>query len=318
MPKPVVVAELIRSGFVEGRHHGSVVALGPDGAVDWAVGAVDEAMLPRSCNKPLQAVAMVELGLDLPPELLALACASHSGEAFHLAGVRRILAAVDLPETALRTPPDWPLDEQERDAVLRAGGGRSPLLMNCSGKHAAMLATCVVNGWDTTGYLAPDHPLQAAIASRYPELTGVAVQATAVDGCGAPLLSTSLVGLATAFHRLATADHGAPARVADAVRRHPEWVSGTRRPERALLAALPGAIGKMGAESCFALALEDGRSFALKVDDGAMRAWPVVLVAALQRAGIDDAALRDVGAAPLWGGGARVGEIRATPPLVEQ
>ena len=317
MSNPVVVAELVRSGFVEGHHRGSVVALDREGGRDWALGDVDAPILPRSCNKPLQALGMVRHGLDLPPELLALACASHSGEAFHLDGVRRILAAAGLDEADLQTPPDLPLDETEREAVLRAGGARARLQMNCSGKHAAMLMTCVVNGWDTATYLEPDHPLQRAIHTAFEDLTGETAL-TAVDGCGAPLLSTSLAGLARAFRTLAVATDGPERRVADAIRSHPEWVSGTRREERALLGAVPGAIGKMGAESCFALALPDGRAFALKVDDGAMRAWPPVLVAALRRSGVDAEpgvdrdALLAAGDTPLLGGGARVGEIRAT------
>ncbi|MFC7493240.1 MULTISPECIES: asparaginase [unclassified Nocardioides] len=314
MPNPVVVAELVRSGFVEGHHHGSVVALGADGEVDWSVGCVDAPLLPRSCNKPLQALAMVRHGLDLPHDLLALACASHSGEPFHLDGVRRILAAADLAEDLLQTPPDFPLDDTERDAVLRSGGERTPLQMNCSGKHAAMLVTCARNGWDLHTYLDPEHPLQQAIHTTYEELTGEPA-AVAVDGCGAPLLSSSLTGLARAFRRLAVAQDGPERLVADAIRRHPEFVSGTRRDERTLLSAIPGAIGKMGAESCFALALDDGRSFALKIDDGAMRAWPVVLAAALRRSGVDGAAIRSVGRAPLLGGGREVGEIRGCLPV---
>jgi len=314
--EPVVVAELVRSGFVEGRHRGSVVALAPDGTVDWAVGAPEEAVLPRSCNKPLQALGMVRLGLDLPPELLALACASHSGEPFHVEGVRRILASAGLDESALQAPPDYPLDDEERDAVLRAGGGRAPILMNCSGKHAAMLATCVANGWTTDDYLDPGHRLQRAIRTTFDELTGEPSE-LAVDGCGAPLLSCSVIGLATAFRRLAVAEGGPERQVADAIRRHPEQVSGTRRDERALLTAIPGAIGKAGAESCYALALADGRAFALKVDDGGARARPVVMAAALRRAGVDEepevdgAAVLATGDVPLLGGGRRVGEIRA-------
>src|SRR5919112_98935 len=163
VPAPVVVAEIVRSGFVEGHHYGSVVALDAAGDVDWAVGAVDVPVLPRSSNKPVQALGMVRLGLDLPPELLALACASHSGEPFHVDGARRILASAGLDESALRTPPDYPLDDAAREEVIRAGGVKAPVLMNCSGKHAAMLATCVANGWDTASYLDPQHPLQQGI-----------------------------------------------------------------------------------------------------------------------------------------------------------
>lgn len=318
MSSPVVVAEIVRSGFVEGHHYGSVVALDVDGAVDWSVGVVDEPVLPRSCNKPIQALGMVRAGLDLPPDLLALACASHSGEPFHVEGARRILASAGLAEDALQTPPDWPIDDQAREDVIRSGGTRTPILMNCSGKHGAMLATCVANGWPTKTYLAPDHPLQQVIAETFAELTGEPVTTVAVDGCGAPLLSTSLVGLARAFRTLAVAGEGAERRVADAIRQHPAYVSGTRRDELALLTAIPGAIGKAGAESCYAVALPDGRAFALKTDDGAPRVRPVLMAEALRRSGVleldgvDADAVRRTGQHVLLGGGEPVGEIRAT------
>jgi L-asparaginase II len=317
MPSPVVVAEIVRSGFVEGRHHGSVVALGADGAPEWSVGEVAEPVLPRSCNKPLQALGMVRAGLDLPPELLALSCASHSGEAFHLEGVRRILALGGLDQAALQTPPDWPLDDGARTAAIRAGEDPSPLAMNCSGKHAAMLLTCVVNGWDIATYRSPDHPLQLAIADAFAGLTGEPVAVTAVDGCGAPLLSASLTGLARAFRALAVATQGPERRVADAIRAHPAYVSGTTRDELKLLTAIPGAIGKAGAEACYAVALPEGRALALKVDDGGARARPVVMAEALRRSGVaslpgvDAEALDATGRVPVLGAGAPVGEIRA-------
>ncbi|RYP85213.1 asparaginase [Nocardioides guangzhouensis] len=316
MPAPAV-AEIVRSGFVEGHHYGSLVALAADGSVDWSVGDVTAAILPRSCNKPVQAVGMLRAGLDLPPDLLALACASHSGEPFHVDGVRRILAAAGLGEDALQTPPDYPLDDASREEVVRAGGSKARVLMNCSGKHAAMLATCVVNGWDLATYRDPAHPLQQAIAATFSDLTGEPVEHVAVDGCGAPLLSASLTGLARAFRTIAVATAGPEARVAAAIRSHPEFVSGTRRDELALLRAVPGAIGKAGAESCYAVALPDGRSFALKCDDGAPRVRPVLMAAALRRggvpeeAGVDAEAVAATGRAELLGGGVPVGEIRA-------
>jgi L-asparaginase II len=317
MPAPVVVAEIVRSGFVEGRHYGSVVVLERDGSVAWSVGDVTSAMFPRSCNKPVQALAMLRAGLDLDGELLALACASHSGEDFHLDGVRRILAGAGLDESALQTPPDYPLDDAARDERIRAGDGRTPIAMNCSGKHAAMLATCVLNGWDTATYRDPAHPLQVAIAQTFAELTGEPVEAVAVDGCGAPLLSTTLTGLARAFRALSVAGSGPERRVADAIRSAPEYASGSRRDEAALLRAVPGAIGKAGAESCYAVGLPDGRAVALKTDDGAARVRPVLMAAALERLGVtaedgvDADAVRRTGVVDLLGGGVPVGALRA-------
>ena len=317
MPAPVVVAEIVRSGFVEGHHYGSLVALAADGSVEWSVGDAESQIFPRSCNKPVQAVAMLRAGLELDGELLALAAASHSGETFHLEGVRRILDGAGLDESALQTPPDYPIDDAARDDYIRAGGVKAPITMNCSGKHAAMLATCVVNGWDTATYLQPDHPLQVVIAETFAELTGEPVKMAAVDGCGAPLLSTSLVGLARAFRTLSVATDGPERRVADAYRTHPEYASGSRRDEARLLRAVPGAIGKAGAESCYAVGLPDGRAVALKTDDGAPRVRPVLMAEALRRLGVgempgvDAAALDETGTVELLGGGRPVGLVRA-------
>lgn len=314
------LVEIVRNGFVEGRHHGSVVALAADGSVEYAAGDVTGPVLPRSSNKPVQALAMVESGLRLRPDQLALACASHSGEPMHLEVVRSILADAGLGEDRLGNIEDLPLDDAAREEHLRSGQGRSRLAMNCSGKHAAMLATCRVNDWGLEGYLAPDHPLQQRIAEVFARVTGEPIEVSAVDGCGAPLLSTSLTGLARAFATIATATDGPAYEVAEAVRRYPELVSGSTRDERTLLTALPGAIGKAGAEAVYAVALPDGRAYALKIEDGGTRARPVVMAALLRRLGVDvepgvdTEAVRSTGAAPVLGGGVPVGELRPLLP----
>ncbi len=260
---------------------------------------------------------MLRLGLALEGQLLALAAASHSGETFHVDGVRKILAGAGLSESALRTPPDYPLDAEARADFIRSGRAESPIAMNCSGKHAAMLATCAFNGWPTESYLEPEHPLQAALALTFSELTGERVESVGVDGCGAPLFSSSLTGLARAFRALVTApEASAEIRVAQAVASFPEYASGSRRDEAALLRAIPGALAKAGAEACYALALPDGRAVALKIDDGSSRARPVVMAEVLRRLGVDREpgvdtdALNATGVAVLLGGGDAVGELR--------
>ena len=317
MPAPVVVAEIVRSGFVEGHHYGSVVALDADGRVAWSVGDVRA----RCCRGP--ATSRCRPSACFGPGSTSTGPAGarvrrHSGEAFHLEGVRRILAAAGLDESALQTPPDYPIDDQAREEYIRAGGQQSSIAMNCSGKHAAMLATCVVNGWATDTYLDPDHPLQVAIAETFADLTGEKIEVVAVDGCGAPLLSTSLGGLARAFRTARSPTEGPERRVADAIRTHPEFTSGTPPGRGRAAARIPGAIGKAGAESCYAVGLPDGRAVALKTDDGAPRVRPVLMAAALERLGVtgdpgvDADAVRRTGVLELLGGGRPVGEIRAT------
>ncbi len=115
---PVRIAEITRSGFVEGHHYGSVLAVDADGGRLLDFGSTRSPFLPRSSNKPLQALAMMRAGLDLPDRLLALAAASHSGEPMHVDGVREILASAGLDAGALQTPADYPLDDAARDEVV--------------------------------------------------------------------------------------------------------------------------------------------------------------------------------------------------------
>ncbi|HET7476937.1 MAG TPA: asparaginase [Dermatophilaceae bacterium] len=306
-----VVAEVVRSGFVESLHHGHVVATGPDGQVLWSLGSPGTPMFPRSSNKPLQAVAMLRCGLDLDGAPLALACASHSGEPFHLDAVRDVLARAGLGEADLQNTADLPYDEQERRAWLAAGLSPTALAQNCSGKHAAMLATCVARGWDRASYRQADHPLQLAVGATLADLAGEPVAATGVDGCGAPVMALSLTGLARAFGRIASARRGAEARVGAAMRGFPTYLGGSRRDVTALVAGVPGLVAKDGAEAVYAAGLADGRGVAVKIADGSGRARPVVLAAALRRLGLTGPVLDQLSDAPVLGHGERVGEVRA-------
>ncbi|MFF2751573.1 asparaginase [Kitasatospora sp. NPDC058048] len=316
-----MVAEVWRGDFLESVHHGTVLALGPDGRTVLSVGETDRPMYPRSSNKPLQALGMLRAGLDLDGELLALACASHSGEAFHLDGVREILGGAGLDTGALRCTAALPIGEAALRDHLAAGGGPTALTMNCSGKHAAMLATCVANGWDTATYLDPGHPLQRALRDTVEDLAGEKVAATGVDGCGAPLFAIGYRGLARAFAALATGPAGSPEqRVARAMNRHAEYVGGTGRDVTRLMRALPGSVAKDGAEGVYALALPDGSAVALKIADGSTRARPVVLAAALRRLGVPvdtDDTLAELAVVPVLGHGEPVGSVRPARALLD-
>jgi L-asparaginase II len=205
----VPLAEVVRSGFVEGVHRGSVVVLDAAGAPVAGAGEIDSPIFPRSSNKPMQAVGMLRAGLPLTePADVAMVSASHAGEEFHLERVTALLRRAGLGEEALHCPPDLPFGDAAREAVLRSGGGARRIQMNCSGKHSGMLLTCVAAGWPLNGYWLPEHPLQQRLTATVEELTGEQVAAVGVDGCGAPVLAVSLTGLARAFLRLVSAEPG--------------------------------------------------------------------------------------------------------------
>jgi L-asparaginase II len=259
----------------------------------------------------------VRAGLSLAPEQLAVVCASHDGTEVHLAVVRSVLAGAGLDDTALATTPDLPLDVATAEAVLRGGGTRTPLQMNCSGKHSGMLATCVVNGWPHLdgAYLDPDHPLQRAIGATIAELAGEAPGHVGVDGCGAPAHALTLLGLARAVRSIATGAAGpAGVDVATAMTTHPVLVGGNARDVTLLMRHVPGLVAKDGAEGVFAAALADGRAVAMKIADGANRARPPVMLAALERLGVDVAAVAPHVEQPILGHGRPVGAVRATLP----
>jgi L-asparaginase II len=302
--------------MIEGIHYGSVVVLDADGQVQLQIGDIEAAFYPRSAIKPVQAVAMVRAGLPLGGELLSLAAASHSGEERHLAGARRILELAGLTEESLRNVPDLPFDPTVRDVWVREGRPPSRLAQNCSGKHAAMLYVSKLNGWSLDDYLDPAHPLQQAIAEIVEDLTGQRIARVSVDGCGAPLFSISLHGLARAVSRIVAAAPGTPeARVADAMREHAEMASGSGRDVAALMRAVPGLLAKDGFEGVQVAALPDGRAVAVKVSDGADRARVPVAAAALARAGVDPGLLGEFVGEPLLGGGEPVGCVRPVRAL---
>ena len=299
----MIVAEVVRSGFVESVHHGSVAVLG--GA---SRGEVTRPMFPRSANKPMQTVGMLRAGL-VPRDGadLALISGSHFGEPLHVRRVRDILAAAGLDEGALRCPAALPLAETARDAWLRAGGGPEKVLMNCSGKHAGMLATCVANGWPLESYLDAKHPLQLAIADTVTDLAGEPIAAVGVDGCGAPVFAFSLTALAGAFLRLVTAAPGTPERwVADEMRAYPELVAGTGAEDTVLMGAVPGLLAKGGAEGVVAAAVPGVGAVAIKIEDGAHRARTPVLIDELRRLGVGVPLIEEL----VLGGGEPVGEVR--------
>ena len=305
-----VLAEVVRSGFVESRHRGAIAALASDGTFAFTAGSANTPVFPRSSNKPLQATAMLTAGLPLDGELLALAAASHSGEDFHVQGVRDILDFAGLTEDDLRCPPSLPIDEPTARRLIRESDApESRARMNCSGKHAAMLATCIANDWPTETYLDPEHPLQRHIRKTIEELAREPVAAIAVDGCGTPLFALTLAGLARAFRALVLAEPGtAERKVADAMRKFPEWTSGTGRDENRLMASVPGLLLKGGAEGVDAFALPGGSAAAMKIEDGTTRARTPVTVAILTALGAQPPA--DLATTPVNGGGYPVGEIR--------
>jgi L-asparaginase II len=269
-PDPgVPLLEEVRNGRTQAVHTGHAVLLDRDGKAIRSWGDPKTGAYWRSSLKPIQVEPLLATGaaerFGIGPDLVALACASHSSEPRHVIGAKAILAAAGLSETDLQCGPHEPYGGRLSGAEPPTGW--TPIHSNCSGKHAAMLAACVHNGWPTEGYLDPEGPLQRRIRALVGELTGEPV-AWGVDGCSAPTFWSSLEGMARAYQRHNRTAVGR--RAFDAMLADPFMVAGTARFCTAFLEAGRGAfVGKVGAAGLYvALHRETGQAFAVKLAAG--------------------------------------------------
>lgn len=314
------LAVVTRGGFVESRHAGSAVVLSPDGDVLISLGAPEQRFLTRSALKPLQLLALTAHGLELGgDEERAMGLASHNGSPEHVAIVERMLTRVGLGFDALQCPADLPMGSRERLTHVAHGGKIAPQLHCCSGKHAAMLATCVANAWDTSSYLDPTHPVQASITETVQRFTGEAPEVVASDGCGAPTLALSLMGLARGMRRMAAAESGSPfplhRSAHDILRsaRENGWVvCGRGSGDTTLIDGL-GVFSKFGAEGSVVVATPEGFVAAVTHLDGSTRGLHAVAAELLARVGAvakeQVARVRPQLGVQVFGGGRPVGEV---------
>lgn len=309
-----------RSGFVESRHIGSAAVVSAEGALLAGLGDVEAPIFPRSTLKPFQALAALTAGVGLTGELLAIAQASHGGRPGHVALVRDILSQAGLGDLALTCPAAWPLDRAARDALVRAGEAAAPVFMECSGKHAAMLAACVVQGWPTDSVLHPEHPMQQLVRDTIERLTSTRPSATGVDGCGTPVFALPLLALARGIGRLRTSNSASPfplfrnaAAVMNAALAHGWVIDGPNRPNAIVIDGL-ATYAKSGAEGVVVMAAPNGTTVAVKVLDGSSRASTLVALQLLAAAGaleVDDVQRIVPGLGlEVRGGGAQIGAIR--------
>ena len=298
-PDPLIV-EVTRGAMTESLHRVAVAVVDRSGSVLAGAGDLERPVYPRSAIKPLQALALVETGaadaFGLGPREIALACASHSGERRHVDAVRAWLDRIGCAEADLECGAHAPSNETAATALVRGGGAPSPVHNNCSGKHAGFLTVAKHLGYETSGYLRYEHPVQQRILGILEQMTGCDLGAAprGIDGCGIPVIGMPLGNIAFAMAQFADptdqpdARQDAARHIRDAMIAEPFYVAGSDRFDSWGIEAAAGrAVMKVGAEGAHCVALiEDGIGIAVKAEDGAKRAAEAVVANLLWRFGV--------------------------------
>jgi len=332
-PNPVLV-DVVRGNFVESRHRGACAVVNVHGDLVHGWGNVDALVYPRSALKPVQALSLLESGaadhFALTDEEIALACASHNGEPFHVERVNAWLHRVGLSGDDLECGIGESISLQVTKAMSRDHIEFTRAHNNCSGKHAGFLCTARHLGVVGKNYLHSDHPVQRQVTESIEQMAGVSLENAprGVDGCGIPVFAFPLRALARAMARMMATDLAAPRRraaerILAAMAAHPHCVAGHERFDTVVMEACGGAVVlKGGAEGVHvAMIPAHGLAVALKIDDGSIRGSELAMGCVLDGLGLLPGPARDAVAeritTPVLNTlGAVVGELRRGPGLV--
>lgn len=324
-----ILAETLRGNWVENRHRGAYVVMDADGTIIASAGDIERPIFPRSAIKSMQALPIFARHADEQfhhtSEELALACASHHGEAEHVATANGLLARIGLSMNDLECGAHQPTNATAREALREAGAEPSALHNNCSGKHSGMLSVALAMGVPTSGYVGREHAVQKAVRAAVEAVIGETLteEKCGTDGCSIPTFAAPLRAFALGFARMATGTGIAPElgqaarRLFDAATSHPHLVAGTGHADTQLMAAFKGRLmQKVGAEGVQCGAIRDkGWGYALKCDDGNIAASQAMLAGLLLQYADPDAdqraVLQELAHQPIKSvRGAVVGELR--------
>lgn len=279
-----VLVEKYRADVLESFHRGVVCLVDSNKQIVYAAGNIHQVCYPRSAMKLFQVIPLIEsnametFGFSI--EELAIMCGSHNAEPEHVFAVESILQKIGLNKSFLRCGAQYPTSRKHSNELIKHSIKPEAIHNNCSGKHAAMLALCVLNQWDLETYWKPEHPLQQLILKVCAEMYDFPAKQmqTALDGCSAPIFSVPVFNQAIGYMQLtnpiafASKRVEACMRIIDAISKHPFMLAGTGRYCTDMMQiTAPAVVGKTGAEGVFCMAFTHQKMGAcIKVDDGLM------------------------------------------------
>ncbi|MCF8253701.1 MAG: asparaginase [Bacteroidia bacterium] len=299
MENPILV-EVYRSGIIESFHRGAVCVVNENGEIVFELGDSNQICFPRSAMKFVQVLPLIELGgikkFGFNREEIAIMCGSHNAEPLHLAAVRSILTKIGVDESTLGCGAQYPTDKKTANELVQTKTKPSAIHNNCSGKHAGMLALCLLMGESTSDYLNPNHPIQKLILRYVSEMYEYPIEkmTCALDGCTAPIYSIPVYNQAICFKNLvdpksfSAKRQEACATLIQSISEFPFMVAGSKRYCTDMMEiCAPQIIGKTGAEGVFCLSFTKQKlGVCIKIDDGKMLPQYNVAQALIEASGL--------------------------------
>ena len=282
MLKPDILVQYKRDGLIEQEHTGFIVLADKEHAFDFTGDSNNYPFYLRSCAKPLQASLIINYGLDLTEEEIALCCASHAGEDIHVNLAKQILKKIGLDESMLKCGLHKPLSKTKQFQMLLNNERENILRNNCSGKHIMMLALCKVNNWNLKNYDSPEHPLQVAIKNKIYELCRITKEYPVTkDGCGVPILSMPLENMLYGYLNIFC--NPKYEKIKNAFLNHPYIIGGEDRTDTKIMQNSDGLIAKVGAGGlCIVVNTKEEQAFVVKISDCDMKARELVVCQVLK------------------------------------
>ena len=289
--------EITRGGIVETIHRGDVVVVNSNGEILYHYGDPTKFTYWRSAAKPIQAFHVILSGAaekyNFSDDELAIMCASHYGEKFHLKTIQTILSKIGLNENHILGGTVTSLSIDYALELARTQTELNPMISDCSGKHAGMLSTCVHKNYPLNSYKDLSHPLQQDILKIVAEMANVKAEdiGIGIDGCSVPVHAMPLKNMAQAYARLANPDRlpekyrDASRRIFAAMNKHPEMISGTNGFCSDLISkSNKKLVGKVGAEGVYCVGIKDRDiGIAMKMESGSMAVLPPAVLRVLQQ-----------------------------------
>ena len=280
-----------RAKLVESVHKIKLLVTNLEGKILQSSGNDNDYIYPRSSVKIFQAIPFMysynKSSYKFNPRIIALACSSHRGEAYHIRELKNWIKKIGISERRLKCGIHNPLNNKALENLFRSKDHANHLHNNCAGKHLAMISSCLINKHNTNNYLNFNHPHQIRIRNVFEKFINkkIKIKDFGIDGCSAPQYSFKIKDINKMLTNLIKSYNekfeysNEVKKLINCVISNPKYIGGTDSLDSAIMSiSNKNIFCKGGAEGVFLfIDLKKGITGVIKIIDGNERAIPAIV-----------------------------------------